>query len=135
MRRVTPPVVCVALLLLHAICTAHAAPATSPDGNVTNSSANASSVSSTSSTSEKEGALQQAAEADAANLTTGCDACCGGGGDCSAAFRGTPGTCCGVIGSKPFCCPTTSSSFGAAVRALLLFVFEVWCTKSFEGDF
>ena len=33
----------------------------------------------------------------ATSTATGCEACCGGG-DCAAAFRGTPGTCCGVLG-------------------------------------
>lgn len=43
--------------------------------------------------------------------TTGCEACCGGG-SCSSAFRGTPGTCCGVVDDQSFCCPTAASSFG-----------------------
>ena len=42
---------------------------------------------------------------------TGCEACCGGG-SCSSAFRGTPGTCCGVVDGRSFCCPTAASSFG-----------------------
>ena len=42
---------------------------------------------------------------------TGCEACCGGG-SCSSAYRGTPGTCCGVVDGRSFCCPTAASSFG-----------------------
>ena len=49
----------------------------------------------------------------ATSTATGCEACCGGG-DCAAAFRGTPGTCCGVLGGRPFCCPTAASTYGAA---------------------
>ena len=45
---------------------------------------------------------------------TPCAACCAPGGTCDAAFKGTPGVCCGVIADRPFCCPSSGSSFGAA---------------------
>lgn len=41
-----------------------------------------------------------------------CGGCCAGGGqanDCSFAFRGSPGVCCGQKGSKPYCCPDTAT--------------------------
>ena len=31
-----------------------------------------------------------------------------------AAFRGAPGTCCGIVAGTPFCCPTSRSSYGSA---------------------
>ena len=34
-----------------------------------------------------------------------CQQCCAPGGDCSKAFKGTPGKCCGTIGGQAFCCP------------------------------
>lgn len=38
------------------------------------------------------------------NLTP-CQRCCAPGGDCSAAYKGTPGKCCGVVNGQAFCCP------------------------------
>ena len=41
----------------------------------------------------------------AAELTA-CQKCCQPGGDCSTAYKGTPGKCCGNSGSgQAFCCP------------------------------
>jgi hypothetical protein len=57
--------------------------------------------------------VAQAPARNGTSAATGCEACCGGG-DCAAAFRGTPGTCCGVLGGRPFCCPTAASTYGAA---------------------
>lgn len=45
---------------------------------------------------------------------TKCGECCSPGGSCQAAFKNTPGLCCGVLAQRPFCCPTAASSFGAA---------------------
>jgi hypothetical protein len=45
---------------------------------------------------------------------TPCGDCCAPGGACDAAFKGTPGICCGVIAERPFCCPSVGSSFGVA---------------------
>lgn len=53
------------------------------------------------------------ANASDAPPTSPCEACCGGG-SCDAAFRGTPGTCCGIVAGTPFCCPTSRSSYGSA---------------------
>eukprot|EP00320_Phaeocystis_rex_P022082 CAMPEP_0119091624 /NCGR_PEP_ID=MMETSP1178-20130426/156944_1 /TAXON_ID=33656 /ORGANISM="unid sp, Strain CCMP2000" /LENGTH=133 /DNA_ID=CAMNT_0007075147 /DNA_START=20 /DNA_END=417 /DNA_ORIENTATION=- len=36
---------------------------------------------------------------------TPCQACCAPGGDCSKAFKGTPGKCCGIVEGQAFCCP------------------------------
>jgi len=36
---------------------------------------------------------------------TPCQRCCAPGGDCSTAFKGTPGKCCGSIEGQAFCCP------------------------------
>ena len=36
---------------------------------------------------------------------TPCQRCCAAGGDCSRAFKGTPGKCCGTIDGRAFCCP------------------------------
>jgi len=44
---------------------------------------------------------------------SGCETCCGGG-TCDSAFKNTPGTCCGVLNDKSFCCPTSNSTFGDA---------------------
>lgn len=41
---------------------------------------------------------------------TPCQRCCAPGGDCSAAFKGQPGKCCGTVGEKAFCCPGTFST-------------------------
>ena len=39
---------------------------------------------------------------------TPCQQCCAPGGDCSKAYKGTPGKCCGEIGGQSFCCPGVS---------------------------
>jgi hypothetical protein len=57
--------------------------------------------------------LEFAVTASNSTEATGCEACCGGG-NCSDAFRGTPGICCGVIDGRSFCCPNAASSFGEA---------------------
>lgn len=57
--------------------------------------------------------LQQKSSASNSTETTGCETCCGGG-SCDAAFKGTPGTCCGVVLGKSFCCPSSASTFGDA---------------------
>lgn len=36
---------------------------------------------------------------------TPCQACCAPGGDCSRAFKGVPGICCGIISDSGYCCP------------------------------
>lgn len=36
---------------------------------------------------------------------TPCQRCCSPGGDCSTAYKGQPGKCCGVINGQAFCCP------------------------------
>ena len=53
--------------------------------------------------------------ATAGATATPCAACCAPGGSCDAAFKGTPGVCCGLITDRPFCCPTVGTSFGAAI--------------------
>lgn len=50
--------------------------------------------------SAQEVALQQVAPA-----LTPCQRCCAPGGDCSKAFKGMPGKCCGVANGQAFCCP------------------------------
>ena len=39
---------------------------------------------------------------------TPCQQCCAPGGDCSKAYKGTPGKCCGEIRGQSFCCPGVS---------------------------
>ena len=113
------------LLLLHS--TGASTSPTSSDGNVTRANLNtttsgATSVTSSSSTSEVaaprgNSSIGQSSAGNGTSAPSGnCEDCCSGEGDCSAVFRLTPGTCCGVIGGKPYCCPTASSSYGAAVR-------------------
>ena len=36
---------------------------------------------------------------------TGCEKCCAPGGDCSHAFKGSPGKCCGIREGVSYCCP------------------------------
>ena len=36
---------------------------------------------------------------------TPCQQCCSPGGDCSKASHGQPGTCCGAVSGRAFCCP------------------------------
>ena len=36
---------------------------------------------------------------------TPCQKCCAPGGDCSRAYKGTPGKCCGTLNGQAFCCP------------------------------
>merc|ERR1719197_1754462 len=43
----------------------------------------------------------------------GCAACCHGN-DCSRAFKGGEGKCCGVRQSKPYCCPGHANALGNA---------------------
>ena len=38
-------------------------------------------------------------------VLTPCQACCAPGGDCSKAYKGTAGKCCGVVQGQAFCCP------------------------------
>ena len=40
---------------------------------------------------------------------TPCQRCCAPGGDCSKAFKGAPGTCCGVLNGLAYCCPSYAS--------------------------
>mmetsp|Transcript_9872 Transcript_9872/g.24429 ORF Transcript_9872/g.24429 Transcript_9872/m.24429 type:complete len:235 (+) Transcript_9872:17-721(+) len=40
---------------------------------------------------------------------TACQQCCQPGGDCSTAFKGDPGTCCGSVNMQSFCCPHFST--------------------------
>jgi hypothetical protein len=42
------------------------------------------------------------------NGETPCQQCCAPGGDCSKAFKGTPGKCCGTLNGQAFCCPGIS---------------------------
>jgi hypothetical protein len=42
------------------------------------------------------------------NGETPCQQCCSPGGDCSKAFKGTPGKCCGALNGQAFCCPGLS---------------------------
>jgi len=44
------------------------------------------------------------AKAEPANLTP-CQKCCQPGGDCSGAYKNTPGKCCGTVNGQAFCCP------------------------------
>ena len=48
-----------------------------------------------------------ASSLDAQGLTP-CQRCCAPGGDCSKAYKGMPGKCCGEIGGQSFCCPGIS---------------------------
>jgi len=48
--------------------------------------------------------LFSAATADSSTLTP-CQRCCQPGGDCSAAYKNTPGKCCGTANGQAFCCP------------------------------
>ena len=45
----------------------------------------------------------------APNLTP-CQRCCQPGGDCSVAYKGTPGKCCGAVGGQAFCCPGVAAA-------------------------
>jgi hypothetical protein len=45
---------------------------------------------------------------------TQCQQCCAPGGDCSKAYKGGPGMCCGEVAGNSFCCPTRSNDMGAA---------------------
>ena len=38
-------------------------------------------------------------------MLTPCQACCAPGGDCSKAYKGTAGKCCGIVQGQAFCCP------------------------------
>ena len=42
-------------------------------------------------------------------VQTPCQRCCAPGGDCSQAFKGTPGQCCGVLEGQAFCCPSEAA--------------------------
>lgn len=152
MRRVPRPCIAASLLVLFLAYQTSAASTPNPDNVVTPSNSSdttrngslsraandSSTAPATSTVSNSEGDEPRVAEVttteeDAsaspvyANQTTGCAACCGDG-DCWTAFRGTPGTCCGVIAGKPYCCPTVSSSFGAAAGDEL--VFSHSCSRS-----
>ena len=45
---------------------------------------------------------------------TACQSCCAPGGDCSKAYKGGPGQCCGEAAGNSFCCPTRNNEMGAA---------------------
>ena len=45
---------------------------------------------------------------------TPCQRCCAPGGDCSKAFKGTPGKCCGGKNGQAFCCPGVTDGPGSA---------------------
>ena len=50
-----------------------------------------------------------AASADQQNATlTPCQQCCAPGGDCSKAYKGMPGKCCGTVQGQSYCCPGVS---------------------------
>ena len=58
--------------------------------------------------------------ATASGLNTGetpCQQCCAPGGDCSKAFKGTPGKCCGTLNGQAFCCPGVSYRGSASGNA------------------
>jgi len=42
---------------------------------------------------------------------TGCEECCAAGGSCAAAYKQTPGICCGTLGNAAFCCPVSAKCF------------------------
>lgn len=46
-------------------------------------------------------------------VLTSCQRCCIPGGDCSKAFKGGPGKCCGNINGQSFCCPGVPGFSGA----------------------
>lgn len=54
-----------------------------------------------------------AAAAPAAAQLTACQTCCAPGGDCSRAYKGAPGKCCGVSEGQSFCCPGAAGAPGA----------------------
>ena len=45
---------------------------------------------------------------------TPCQRCCAPGGDCSTAYKGQPGKCCGVLNGQAFCCPGMAGGPGGA---------------------
>ena len=46
---------------------------------------------------------------------TPCQRCCAPGGDCSTAFKGAAGKCCGVMNGQAFCCPgAAGQQYGGA---------------------
>jgi hypothetical protein len=47
---------------------------------------------------------------------TQCQKCCAPGGDCSKAFKGTPGKCCGTADGQSFCCPGLGFGGGADAK-------------------
>ena len=48
---------------------------------------------------------------------TPCQQCCAPGGDCSRAYKGAPGKCCGTISGQAFCCPFGTSAAGTSQSA------------------
>ena len=44
---------------------------------------------------------------------TPCQQCCAPGGDCSKAYKGTPGKCCGTENGQAYCCPGLSYRAGS----------------------
>ncbi|KAL1510118.1 hypothetical protein AB1Y20_006450 [Prymnesium parvum] len=44
----------------------------------------------------------------ASALQTPCERCCAPGGDCSRAYKGSAGKCCGTLEGRAYCCPSFS---------------------------
>lgn len=49
----------------------------------------------------------------AAAQKTACQECCSPGGDCSRAYKGAAGKCCGDVNGQSFCCPGSAGAPGA----------------------